>query len=114
MSIISSFIKKFFGSKSDRDIKEVQPYVIKILEEYEKLKDISNDELRVLSAELKTKIQASILNESKQIEEIKFKIEEPEIDIREKERLYVDIEKLMPRGIIRVNVCMLTLKNLMN
>jgi preprotein translocase subunit SecA len=48
MSILSTFIQKFFGSKSERDIKEVQPYVTKILEEYDKLQYISNDELRAL------------------------------------------------------------------
>jgi preprotein translocase subunit SecA len=94
MSILSTFIQKFFGSKSERDIKEVQPYVTMILEEYDKLQNISNDELRSLSHELKIKVQSSILNESKQIEEIKLKIEEPEIDIKEKEQLYVEIEKL--------------------
>ena len=84
MSILGSLIQNFFGSKSERDIKEIQPYVTRILEEYEKLKYISNDQLRALSQELKIKVQSGILNESKQIDEIKIKIEDPEIDIKEK------------------------------
>jgi preprotein translocase subunit SecA len=40
------FLTKVFGSKSERDIKALQPIVIKINEEYSKLSVLSNDELR--------------------------------------------------------------------
>lgn len=40
------FLAKVFGSKSQRDIKTIQPLVVKINEEYAKLSSISNDELR--------------------------------------------------------------------
>ncbi|MDB5014645.1 MAG: Protein translocase subunit SecA, partial [Daejeonella sp.] len=39
------FLNKIFGSKSDRDIKLIQPLVDKIKEEYSKLSSLSNDEL---------------------------------------------------------------------
>ena len=37
---------KLFGSKSDSDLKKIIPYVELIKEEYSKLKDLTNDELR--------------------------------------------------------------------
>ncbi|RZK68885.1 MAG: hypothetical protein EOO85_23390, partial [Pedobacter sp.] len=40
------FLTKIFGSKSERDIKTIQPIVTKISEEYAKLSGLSNDELR--------------------------------------------------------------------
>jgi preprotein translocase subunit SecA len=49
MSILNSLIRQFFGTKSEKDIKEIQPLVNKIPEEYEKLKYLSNDQLRTLS-----------------------------------------------------------------
>jgi preprotein translocase subunit SecA len=92
MSLLGTFIQSFFGTKSDRDIKEVQPTVAKILEEYDKLKNLSNDELRALSKELKNKIRFQIAEDSKKIEELKLIIEDPELDIKEKEKLYIQIE----------------------
>ena len=44
--MISKALKKIFGSKSDRDIKIIMPYVEKTNEEYAKLQSISDDELR--------------------------------------------------------------------
>lgn len=40
------FLSKLFGSKSDKDIKSVQPLVNKVKEEYEKLSSLTHDELR--------------------------------------------------------------------
>jgi preprotein translocase subunit SecA len=94
MSLITSILSSFFGTKSEKDIKEIQPLVDNILVEYDKLKNLSNDELRKLSSELKTKVRSSILGESGEIEDLKKKIEEPELDIKEKEKLYNQIDKL--------------------
>ena len=71
MSILASLIQQFFGSKSEKDIKEIQPIVSKIPEEYEKLKYLSNDQLRALSNDLKIKVRSTIIDETKQIEDLK-------------------------------------------
>ncbi len=94
MGILNNFIQNFFGTKSDRDIKEVQPIVNKALEEYDKLKNLSNDELRTKSNNLKISIRSSIITDSNQIEDIKIKIDDPDLDIKEKEKLYEQVEKL--------------------
>ncbi len=56
MSIINNILGVFLGNKYERDIKEISPYIDKIRIEFEKLKDISNDELREKSAELRKEI----------------------------------------------------------
>jgi len=94
MSILASLIKQFFGSKSEKDIKEIQPIVTKALEEYDKLKYLTNDQLRALSNDLKIKVRSTVVDESKLIEDLKIKIEDPDIDIKEKENLYKQIDNL--------------------
>ena len=49
MDIAASLIKLFFGSKADKDRKEVEPYLVKIKAVYPTIEALSNDELRALS-----------------------------------------------------------------
>ena len=42
MALISDVLKKFFGTKSERDIKQIQPYVNKTIEAYQRIEKISN------------------------------------------------------------------------
>ena len=49
MDIINKVLGLFLGNKYERDIKEITPYTIEILKEYDKLKDLSNDQLRELT-----------------------------------------------------------------
>ena len=44
--MIGKALTKIFGTKSDRDIKGILPYVDQTNAEYEKLTSISDDELR--------------------------------------------------------------------
>ncbi|MFT4545706.1 MAG: preprotein translocase subunit SecA, partial [Bacteroidia bacterium] len=46
MSFINTLARKFFGSKADKDIEEIQPYVAIIDEISKTLKNISDDQLR--------------------------------------------------------------------
>jgi preprotein translocase subunit SecA len=94
MSLLNIFFKQFFGTKSDRDIKEIAPYVDKILAEYDQLTKLSNDELRKTSNDLKVKIRESYNAEQQEINDLKLKIEDPELSINEKEELYIKVEKL--------------------
>jgi preprotein translocase subunit SecA len=94
MSIIDSFLTKIFGNKSDRDIKEVTPYVNAILEEYDKLSSISNDELREKTLRLKKRIAEYIENENKQIEDLNNKLKLENISVDEREDIYKQIDKI--------------------
>ena len=42
----NDILKKLFGNKSQRDLREIQPYVDRILAEYAKIESLDNDELR--------------------------------------------------------------------
>ena len=79
MSIIDKVAGRFLGSKSERDIKEVQPYVDKIYEETANVEKMSNDQLREASAGLKEHIRGSEKEEQKEIDELKLQMEDPQI-----------------------------------
>ena len=50
MDIVSNVIKLLFGSKTEKDRKQIEPYVRKIKEVYPTIQSLSNDELRARSA----------------------------------------------------------------
>ena len=89
---ISSFLKNILGSKSARDIKELMPIVETVKEEYKKISQLSNDDLRNETAVLRQKIDDYIKPERDEIAELKIKAED--IDIEESEKLYNQIDKL--------------------
>ena len=90
----NKIVGKFLGNKSDRDMKEVTPYVNKVAAEFDKLQGITNDELRAHSAALKKRIEEYVSEEKRSMDEIKKRAEDPEVDINEKEPLYLEIDKL--------------------
>ncbi len=95
MSILTKIFQGIFGSKTERDLKELQPYVGKINAEYEKLQSLSNDELRAKTQEFKQFITEKTKTITGKIAELKNKIEtETNLSIQEKEHLYNEIEKL--------------------
>ena len=92
MDILSSVIKFFFGSKADKDRKEVEPYLLKIKEIYPKIKELSNDELRERTAALRRQIAEHIVADEQHIAQQKVKLENPDISVSEKEKIAKDIE----------------------
>ena len=93
--MFKSIFKKFVGSKSERDLKEITPILNKTLEAYEHIKTLSNDELRAKTLEFKKRIHDYIAEDENKINELKEKINaNPEMDVDEKEKLYEAIDKL--------------------
>ena len=89
------FISKLFGSKSDRDVKSIQPIVEKIKSEFALLADISNDELRAKTADFKERISQGLEAIDSEIQELKDRTENnPDLDVSEKVGLYTQIDKL--------------------
>ncbi len=88
----NDFLGKIFGSKGQRDLKEITPFVESIKAVYDEIKALSNDELRNRTEILKTRIQEYVATEVNRIIELKASIEETEINLREK--IYVEIDKL--------------------
>ena len=88
------FLSKLFGSKSDRDIKLIQPLVEKTKEEYAKLAGLSNDELRQKTLDFKARIQSGLEDIDKQIAELKTQAEAEDLPMNEKTDLYDQVDKL--------------------
>ncbi|MCB9013593.1 MAG: preprotein translocase subunit SecA [Bacteroidales bacterium] len=94
MSIINSILSGFLGTKSDRDLKEINPFVQSILAVYPSIKALSNDELRARTNELRDKVRTYVSSEENEIAELRDKVEDPEMEISEKEKLYDRLDKL--------------------
>ena len=94
MGFLDKIIGKFVKTKSEKDIAELMPYVKLINEEFEKLKNFSNDDLRKKTLEIKSKIQEYFLPTEKEIEKIKEEAEDENISFEKREELHEKIEKL--------------------
>lgn len=97
MDILTGLIKLFFGSKADKDRKEVEPYLVKIKEIYPTIKALSNDELRAHSAELRRRIAEFIAGDEAHIVEQKAKLESSNLSIDDKEKISKDIDNTVKR-----------------
>lgn len=89
------FLSKLFGSKSERDIKSIQPIVTKIKEEYEKLSALSNDELRAKTSSFKERIKEYLADIDTEIATLKAEAEADDVDMGVKTELYEKIDKLV-------------------
>jgi len=94
MAFITGLLKKFFGTKSDRDIKEMQPYVDKTIEAYKRIDLLSHDELRAETKILKNKILEGIAEDETRKKELRTKLEDVMIEVGEKEALATEVDKL--------------------
>ena len=91
---VGKIIGKFLGNKADRDMREVLPYVEKITEAYDPLPGLSNDQLRERSAALKQRVTDYVSAEITEMEVLKSRAEDPDVDVTEKESIYAEIDKL--------------------
>ncbi|MBQ4278899.1 MAG: preprotein translocase subunit SecA [Rikenellaceae bacterium] len=94
MDIIGGLLKMMFGTKSDKDRKEIQPYVDKIKAVYPEIEKLSDDELRARSAAIRAAIAACIKGDEDRIVELKAQLEAPETTLADKERISKEIDTL--------------------
>ena len=87
------FIKKIFGTKYDRDVKEYTPIVEKINEHYESYNSISNDELRNKTLEFQARIADYLSEIDADIDRLKADSDK-EKDLAVREELFETIDKL--------------------
>ncbi|PWS30979.1 preprotein translocase subunit SecA [Pedobacter paludis] len=88
------FLAKVFGSKSERDIKSIQPLVVKINEHYNKLSALSNDELRGKTIEFKERISNFLTDIDGKIAGLKADAEGDDLDLHQKTALYDQVDAL--------------------
>jgi len=83
------FIAKIFGSKSEKDIKNVRPMVDATLEESKKLLSISNDDLRAKTFEIQQEINSRLKVIDDQLAALHKSIaDQPQLDLNEKEAIF--------------------------
>ncbi|MDR2495701.1 MAG: preprotein translocase subunit SecA [Tannerellaceae bacterium] len=89
---LNEFISKFFGNKSQRDLKDILPYVDKIKAVYPEVEKMSNDELRAYSAKLRGQLAAVVTDERRKADELKASIES--LELEEREKLWAQIDEI--------------------
>lgn len=93
MDILTGLLKMIFGSKADKDRKEIQPYVDKIKAIYPTIEALSNDELRGRSAALMQQIADFIAQDEAHIVELKGQLEDDSISLKRKEEISKEIDQ---------------------
>ncbi|MCQ2336547.1 MAG: preprotein translocase subunit SecA [Paludibacteraceae bacterium] len=88
----NDLLGKFFGTKSDRDMKAVKPYLEQIKAVYPQVEKLSDDELRERSAAIKAEVRSVAADYQKKIDELKTTIETT--DFQDREPIYAEIDKL--------------------
>jgi preprotein translocase subunit SecA len=89
------FLKKVFGTKSEKDVRNLESKVEEINIIYNTLSAISNDELRQRTAKMRAEIHATVNDENTRITEIRSRIEtDLEMDVNTKENLYGEIDEI--------------------
>ncbi|MDU1890759.1 MAG: preprotein translocase subunit SecA [Dysgonomonas sp.] len=88
----ADFLTSLFGNKSQRDLKEINPYVDRIKAVYPQIESLSHDGLRAKTVEIRQQIQDYVSEEKNKIAELKKDIES--IDIDKREEIWAEIDRL--------------------
>ena len=92
---MANILTKLFGNKSQRDLKEVKPYLDATLAVYPTIAALDNDGLRAKTVEFRTRIAAAIEQEESELSGLRERIDsEYDMPVEEKERLYKRIDEL--------------------
>lgn len=94
MASLVQFIGKIFGSKSDRDLKQLTPYVDAVKEEYKRIDTLTADDLRAETDKLRHTIIEYIAEDEKKKAALREQLEDVEIEVDKKEDLAAEVDKL--------------------
>ena len=94
MAFINNLLKKVFGSKADRDFKQIKPILDKVLAAYERIDKLSNDELRAESERLKDVIRQRIAADEEKKHALRAQLEDVNIAVDRKESIATEVDKL--------------------
>ena len=93
---VADLFKKMFGTKAERDLKQLQPILAKILKAYDEIDKLPVDELRARSAGLRQIIRDRIAEDETRIAQIKEELEK-DIPVDRKEALATETDKLVKK-----------------
>ncbi len=94
MAIFNNLVTKFFGSKYDRDLKELNPIVDLVKSVSPEIEKLTNDQLREKSLALKDKIRSFIQEDLDKVAALKDKTEDASVAITEREKIYAEVDKI--------------------
>ncbi len=93
-----NIIKKLFGSKADRDYREIKNVLEKTIATYEEIKTLDNDQLRAKTREFRERISGYVAEEQRQMDTLREYLDTNfDIDVEEKEEIYKQIDQLDDR-----------------
>ena len=94
MASINGFLKKIFGSKAERDMKQIRPVLEKILAAYERIDKLSDDGLRAETERIKGVIHSKIAADEERKKSLREQLEDVTIPVEKKEALATEVDKL--------------------
>jgi len=93
MGFLDKLVASVFGSKHEREYKQMQPVVDSINAEYEQLKGLSNDQLRHKTVEFRERISEHLKDIDQQMANLREQAEAEE-DLQLKDGHYRQIDDL--------------------
>lgn len=107
-NFLTKTLAKVFGTKSERDVKDLSPYVNATNEAFNKLAGLSNDEFRAKTAELRLRINEGLAEFDNQIKEFRNTANTAEnITVDEKEGIFKQIDELELQRNVKLEVILL-------
>ena len=89
---LNDILTKLFGNKSQRDLREITPYVNKIKSVYPSIHALSNDELRAKSAEIRQKVLGTVTDQKAKIAALREGIDDKPLE--ERESIWAEVDKI--------------------
>jgi preprotein translocase subunit SecA len=90
--MLQGLLKKLFGDKRQKDIETLKPFVEKTNSEFEKLKNISNEELRGKTIQFKKAIKEYTKSIDDHIISLYKQAEDDAVPVEQKEAIFQEIE----------------------
>lgn len=94
MASIGKILQKMFGSKAEKDMKQIRPILEKVLESYKRIDTLSDDELRAETARIKQYVADKIAEDELTKKNLREQLESVDIDIEKKEDIATEVDKL--------------------
>ncbi|MBR3449919.1 MAG: preprotein translocase subunit SecA [Bacteroidales bacterium] len=91
---MANLLKKLFGSKAERDVKQITPTLKLVLAAYDRIDKLSDDDLRAESATLREKVRAYTAAEEEKVAQIREQLSDPEMEVSRKEKLATELDEL--------------------
>jgi preprotein translocase subunit SecA len=94
MAVFNHIMTKILGSKYERDQKAVRPVVEQIKAVSAEIEQLTNDELRQRTLNLKVRLNEAIKDQQSQIDALRHKADNEKLDVDQRENIYDRIDKL--------------------